>query len=77
LIIDQLTHEDVEDVYVACVLNFLTMDSEDQMEITERVAELFGEMAAKLEVFGLHLKYKDQFITYFKGIYDHKYKSIR
>ncbi len=77
LIIDQLSAEEVEDVYVACVLNFLTMDSEDQIEITERVAELFGEMAAKLQQFGLHMKYKEQFIAYFKSIYDHKEKSIR
>lgn len=49
-----------------CFLNFLDLENEFSIEITERVAQIFGEVLHSLTKFGLHLKYKEQVITYYK-----------
>lgn len=76
-ILDQLTIEEIEQEFVPCVLNFLETENQSQIEITQRVAELFGVVLNKLASFDIHLKYKQQFIDYFKEIADHKEESIR
>lgn len=37
-----------------------------------RFAELIGKIVFKLEPFGLHLKYKETFVTFFKMMVNHK-----
>jgi len=55
-----------------CFLNFLDLENEFSIEITERVAQIFGEVLHSLTKFGLHLKYKEQVITYYKSLCSHK-----
>ena len=47
------------------------------MEIVSRISEIFGCILVKLQPLGLHTKYKDQFISFYKEIIDHKEDSIR
>jgi len=42
-----------------------------------RISEIFGCILVKLQPLGLHTKYKDQFISFYKEIIDHKEDSIR
>ena len=76
-ILDQLTIDEIEQEFVPCVLNFLDNDSMSQSEIISRVAELFGVVLDKLSAYDLHMKYKQQFIDYYKEISEHKEESIR
>lgn len=64
-IIDCLTLEEVEADFTPCVLNFLQTENQAQIEITQRIAELFGQIIYKLKDFDLHLKYQSEFIAYF------------
>lgn len=41
------------------------------------MAEIFGEIVNQLVQFDLHMKYKKEFIHYFKEICDHKESNMR
>lgn len=58
-IMGSLTAEEVEKEFVPCVLNFIDLDNYSQIEIVQRVAEIFGFVLYKLKDFDLHLKYKE------------------
>jgi predicted adenine nucleotide alpha hydrolase (AANH) superfamily ATPase len=55
------------------------LDTENQTraETAERVASMLGEIVHQLVRFDLHMKYKKEFIEYFKEICDDKESSIR
>lgn len=61
-IIDQLDKERVDTEFVPCFLNFLDQENDHQIEILERIAQLFGQVVFKLSKFDLHLKFKEQII---------------
>ena len=75
--LDQLSEEEVEKEFVPCVLNNLDIENQAQIEILQRMAEVFGIVVYKMSQLGLHMKYKKEFIEYYKQICNHKSESIR
>lgn len=49
----------------------------EQVEISQRIAELFGPLVASLKEINLHLKYKKEFIAYYKELCESKEESLR
>ena len=76
-IMDCLTMEEIENDFVPCVLNFLDIEDQSQIEIVQRISEIFGNILNKMKEFDLHLKYKEQFINFYREIIDHKEDGIR
>ena len=77
-ILDQLDKEKVDNELVPCFLNFIDLsEQEEQQEILERIAELFGRVVFALSKFGLHLNYKVQVAAFYKFIAGHKAEEIR
>jgi len=62
---------------VPCVLNFLDIEDQSQIEIVQRTSEIFGVVLVKMKEFDLHMKYKEQIINFYREIIDHKEDQIR
>lgn len=46
-------------------------------ELSYRLAKIIGEIVYKLSSFGLHIKYKDLILAFFKGICNHEKEECR
>lgn len=76
-ILECLKLEEIERDFIPCVINFLDIEEQSQLEIISRISEIFGQILVALTKFDLHTKYKDQFMNFYKEIIDHKEDSIR
>ena len=77
-IIDELSVQQIEEDFIPCILNFLDADNQSQSEIVQRISQLIGKIVYKLSKFNnQHLKYKKEFIEFFRLICDHKEDEVR
>lgn len=77
-ILDQLNQEQIDEVYIPCLINFIDLDNLlGQVDINQRIAELFGSVVANLKAVNLHLKYKNEIINYYKGLCENKEEPLR
>jgi HEAT repeat protein len=72
--LDHLEREDIEGEYVNEVLRTLNADVE---EIQTRIAEAIGPIIHKLSIFNLHIKYREEFLQFYKVIVNHKEVKMR
>lgn len=61
-----------------CFLNFIDLsEQEEQAEILERIASIFGKCVFALSKFDLHMRYKSEIMQFYKLMTGHKTDKIR
>ena len=60
-IIEEISEEQIRDDFVPCFLLHIDLegDKDFQIELTERIASIFGLVLFKLKKYDIHIKYKD------------------
>jgi hypothetical protein len=65
-ILDQLTEVQIDESYIPCLLGYIDVDNQmGQVDISQRISEIFGGIVAKLKEVNMHLKYKKEIINYY------------
>ena len=57
----------IEDEFIPNLIKAMNIEKNAEENI-QRMAKMVGEIAFKLSSFGLHLKYQDQILTFYKRI---------
>lgn len=75
-ILETLPPETIEQQFIPNFLKALVINN-NHNEIVQRMAALIGRITHKLSFFDLHLKYKDQIMTFYKEIIEHPEEGNR
>jgi len=73
-----MSEDQIKDDFVPCFLLHIDLEGNNdiQIELTERIASIFGLVLFKLKKYDIHIKYKDQIIEYYKALINHKEITI-
>ncbi len=70
-ILEHLQLETIEQQFIPNFLKALDIKN-NHYEIISRMAKLIGRIVHKLSAFDLHIKYKEQILTFYKEIIEHR-----
>ena len=55
----------------------MDIENQSQIGVIRRIAEIIGQVVFKLQKVNLHMKYKQELITFYKELADHDDDEIR
>lgn len=58
--------DEIEQEIIPCIIANLDVSQQNQIEIVQRMSEAFGTVVYKMSEIGLHLKYRKEFIEYYR-----------